>query len=108
MNISHSPRDLPLGDFQNFGKLRCIEVSRRPNLYFWIAALCDKRRQPSDLQLQSNADQQIRLAQLQQKARLGFDKMRVLISPGEGFDIDLVATDFPGQRGHVGRGSHDI
>ena len=64
----------------------------------------DKRRQPADFQVQPDQHQQIGVAQFQQEAGFGFNIVRVLISLGNGFDVNLVATYFLGERGHVGGG----
>ena len=46
--------------------------------------------------------------ELQEEARLGLHEVRILVAAGDGFDIDLVAADFLGERGKVGGGGDHI
>ena len=72
-----------------------------------ITALRDERRQPADLEIKPDLDQQVGVLQLQQETRLGFDEVWILIALGDRFNIDAVASDFLRQGGHVrGRGDH--
>src|SRR5215510_4618002 len=107
MNISHRARYLSLWYVENLRKLRSIEITRRADLNPGISALVDERRQPADLQLQSDHDQQIRIPQPQQKARLRLDEMWILISLGNRFDRDLISTHLLRQRRHIGRSGND-
>ena len=45
--------------------------------------------------------EQLRLVQLQNEARLGFDEVRVLIALRDCVDLDLVAADLARDRGQV-------
>src|SRR5229473_1066730 len=101
MDIAFRARDGSLGDLQNFSKLGCIQVACGGGLNISVAALSDQRRKPADLQLQSYADQEIGMAQLQQEAGLGIDKVRVLIALGQRLNINLVAANFLCKRREV-------
>ena len=70
--------------------------------------MSDKRWQPTDFQVQPDHHQQIGVAQFQQEAGFGFNIVRVLVALGDGFDINFVAADFLGERGHVGGGGDDV
>src|SRR6266849_2452097 len=108
MHVAHRPGDLRGGNLQNLRELRSIQIPRRGNLNLRGAGLGDQRRQPADLQLQSDHYEQVRPAQLQQKAGFGFDKVRVLISSGDGLHVDAVAADLLRQGGQVGGGGNDV
>ena len=54
-----------------------------------------QRRQPADLQLAADDDQQVGLLQLQDEARLRLDEVRILVALGDRLDRDLVAADLP-------------
>ena len=108
VHIALGARNRSLRYFQNLGELRSIEVAVGAHLNPGIPALCDQRRKPSDLKLQTNHHQQVRLLQFQQEAGLGFHKMRILISPGNGLDVHMVAAHFLRKRGHIRGGGHNI
>src|SRR5260370_28405504 len=81
-------------NLENFSELRRIQISRRGRLDISVATLSDQWRKPADLQLQSYADQKIGVAQLQQEAGLGIDKVRILIAFGQRLNINLFAANF--------------
>ena len=83
------------------GKIAC-----RAGLDAGISALSDEWRQPPDLQFQADSDQQVSIPQLQQKAGLGFHKVGVLVTLGDGVNADLVSADLLRQRSKV-TGSRD-
>ena len=105
MHVAHRARDLPGRDLQDPDVGRCIEVAVRARLNLRVAAAVDERRQPADLQLAADDDEQVRAADLEDEARLRIDEVRVLVPLGEGDDRDLVAADLARQRGQIfGRG----
>ena len=97
MHVAHGARDLRGGDLQNLAELGHVQIAALPDLDLGIAALRDQRRQPSDLQLQSDDHQQVGLAEIQQEAGLGLDEVGVLIALGDGIDSDVVAADSRGR-----------
>src|SRR5437899_1108351 len=52
MHVAFSPRELALGNLQNLGELRGVQVSRRPRLDSSVAALRSPRSQPADVQVE--------------------------------------------------------
>ena len=108
MDVAHGSGHCASWDFEDLGKLGSVKISVCANLNATVAALCDQRRQPSNFELQTDCDQQVSLSQFQQKTWFGLDKMRVLISLGDGFDIDAVAADLLCQRRHIGGGSDHV
>ena len=81
VHVAHRARDLALWECR--GCCACsgrIEIARRADLNLRVAALLDERRQPADLELAADDDQQIGLLQLQDEARLGLDEVRILIA----------------------------
>ena len=102
MHISHGPGNRALRNFQYLRELGSIKVAARADLNPRISALGDQRREPTDFQLQSDHDQQVRLPQPQKKTRLGLNKMWVLITLGNGLHIDLVTAHFLRKRRQVG------
>jgi len=64
-------------------------------------ALRDEWRQPSDFELQSHHDEQVSLTKLQQKTRLGFNEVGILIAFGHRLHVDLVAAHFLRKRRQV-------
>ena len=107
MNVAHGAADRSLRLLQNLGELGGVEITRRRRLDLGIAALRDQRRQPPNLKVESDDDEQVGMAQFQKKAGLGLDKMRVLIAFGDRFNVDLVAANLLRQRSQVrGGGNH--
>src|SRR5262249_22582728 len=95
------------GNLQNLDVQRRVQVTLGAGLDLRVAALLNERRQPTDLQLTSNHDQQVGLLQLENEARLRLDEVRILIAAGDGLDRDAIAADPAGNRREVlGRGDH--
>src|SRR5262249_43232952 len=93
--------------FQDLDVVRYFHVSRRSDLDFRIAALRLQRRQPTDLELQADGDQQISFLQLQKKARLRFDEVWVLVALGDGVDGNAIAAHLAPDRSEIfGRGDN--
>src|SRR5262249_20047494 len=107
VNVAFGARYLALGNLEDLGKLRCIEIAVTARLDSSIAALRDQRRQPADFKIQANADQQIGVAQLEEKAGLGLNEVRILVAFGESFYINLIAADLAGKRGEVSQRGND-
>jgi hypothetical protein len=63
-------------------------------LDFAVAALGDQWRQPANFQFQPNKNQQVGISKLEQKARFGLYKVRVLIAFRQRFNIYFVAANF--------------
>src|SRR5205807_8038115 len=53
---------------------------------------------PSDLQLETDVEEEIGLVEDEHQARFRLDEVRVLISLSEGLDVDAIAADFLGER----------
>src|SRR5205823_13537562 len=64
-------------------------------------ALRYKQRQPANFKLQTNHNQQISLPQLEQETGIVLDKVRVLISLSQRLDVDVIATNFLNECGHI-------
>ena len=56
------------------------DTPRAPGWTLRVAALLDERRQPADLQLAADDDQDVRLLQLEDEARLRLDEVRILVA----------------------------
>jgi hypothetical protein len=79
VHIAHRARDLALWDLEDACLNRRIDVTVGTDLHLRVATLRDERWQPANLQLAADRDQDISLLQLQDEARFGFDKVRILI-----------------------------
>ena len=101
MYVSHGAIDLSRRLLEYLGKLRRVQVPGRADLNSRIATLCDQWRKPANLQLQPDANQNIRLAKFEQKARLGLYEVRVLIALRNRFDVDAITADLLRQCRHV-------
>src|SRR4026209_439805 len=108
MNVAHRAGDLTLRDFENLRLRGRIEIARAARLDFRVAALVDERRQPADLQFAADDNQKVRLLELEDEARLRFDKMRVLIPFDDRVNGNVVATDLTRDRREVLGGGHDV
>ena len=64
VHVSHGARDLARWNIENLSELRGIQVTLRAYLNSGIATLGYKRRQPANLQLQTDHHQQVGLPQL--------------------------------------------
>src|SRR5438876_11266957 len=107
-HVAHGACNRSGGNIENFGELRGIEIARRSLLNPGISTLRNERRQPTDFQLQTDHDQQVSLAQLEQKAWLGLDEVRILIASGNRFHVDLVTSDLLSQGSHISGSGNDI
>src|SRR5262249_24172357 len=108
MHIAHRARDLTGGDFENPRAERGVEIALGADLNLVVAALLHEGWQPPDLQLSDDDNEQIGFLQLQDKARLRFDEVRILIPLRDRFDRNLVAADLaPNGRQIFGR-RHDV
>src|SRR5580704_7046289 len=107
MDVSFSAGDLTGGKLQDSCKSRRVQITWRADLNSRIAGLGDERRQPADLEFESDDDEQFGLGELQKKARLRIDKVRVLIASSDGFHFNLVTANFLRERRQVGCGGHD-
>src|SRR5207237_9822224 len=90
--------------------LRCqrrVEVSLRARLNFLVARLSDERGQPSNFELAANDDEEVRLVQSEDEARLGFHEMWILVSLRERLRLYLVARNFFDDCLEVLRRRHD-
>ncbi len=101
MHVPHRPGNLAARQLENLGGQRCIEVAVATRLDSGVPALGDERRQPPDLEFAADHDQQVGAIQLEHEARLRLDEVRILISPGQRLDLDLVAADFTRNRGQI-------
>ena len=66
-----SPARLGISRISAFS--RCVQIALGAGLDLRVAALLDERRQPADLQLAADDDEDVRLLQLQDEARLRLD-----------------------------------
>ena len=62
MDVTHGASDSSCWDIENLGELRSVQVAAGSDLDPGIATLGDQWRQPADLQLKPDDDEQIRLA----------------------------------------------
>src|SRR5713226_7360475 len=108
VNVAFRASDYARGDFENSGETRSVKIAGGADLDFGIRGLGDQRRQPSDFQLETDNDQEIGALELEQEARLGVDKVRILIAAGNGFNFNFVATDFLRESGKVGGSGYDL
>jgi hypothetical protein len=105
MHVAHRARHLAGGNVEDARRQRGVEVRRTTWLNLGIPALRDEGRQPAHFEFASNHHQEVGAVQLEDKARLGLDKVRILIAPGQRLDRHLVPADLAHQRGEVlGRG----
>src|SRR3984893_625745 len=92
MDVAHGASHRPGGNVENFSKLRSVKISVRADLNPWVAALRDQRRQPPNLQLQSDQYEQIRVKKLQEGTWFRFHKMGILIASGDRFHGDVISA----------------
>ncbi len=64
VHVAHRPRDLPLWDVENPRLQRRVEIAVGARLNLRVPALLDERRQPADLELAADDDQQVGALQL--------------------------------------------
>src|SRR6185369_6021003 len=102
VDIAHRAGNLPGGNLQDLDVHRGIEISLAARLNLRVAAAADERRQPADLQLAADDDQEVGPADSQDEARLRIDKVRILVPLGERRDGDAVAANFLRERSEVG------
>src|SRR5713101_8112905 len=108
VNVAFGASDHARGNFENFGETRSVKIAGGADLDFGIGGLRDQRRQPADFKLETDNDQEIGALELEQEARLGVDKVRILIAAGNGFNFNFVATDFLRESGKVGGSGYDL
>ena len=107
VDVAHRAVHLGGGHVEDGDRARAVEVAQLAGLDLRVARAEHERRQPTDLQLEPDVQQQIGLVQDQHQARLGLDEVRVLVALAERFDLDTVAADFLGERAERGdRGHH--
>ena len=105
MHVAHRARDLALRNVENLRVLRRVEIAVRAGLNLRVAALLDERRQPADLELAPDDDQQVGFLELEDEARLRFDEVRILIALRERIDGDPIAAHLLRDRRQIlGRG----
>jgi hypothetical protein len=56
------------------------------------------RLQPADFELAADGNEHVGFLELEDEARLGFDEMRILVTPREGFDGNPIAADLTRNR----------
>jgi hypothetical protein len=78
VNIAHRARHFTHRYLQNLDKPGGVHVAGSANLNAGIPALRDERRQPTDLELQSDKDQQIGVLEFKEETRFRFDEVRIL------------------------------
>ena len=99
---------LPFGNLENRGAERGVEIARRAHLNLRVPALLNQRRQPADFELAADADQHVRLLQLEDEAGLRLDEVRILIALGHRVDGDVVAADLARDRREILGRRHDV
>src|SRR5882724_5828517 len=108
VDVAFGASDLASGNFKNFRITRGIQITGSSNLDFRIGGLRDERRKPADFEFETDDDEQVRSAQLQKKAGLRFDEVRVLIAARDGLDVHFVTANFLREGREVGGGGHDV
>src|SRR5260370_9566590 len=83
MNVAFGASYLAGGNFENSGKAGSVKVARRANLNLRIGGLADERRKPSDFEFESNDNKKFTVQEIQKKAGLGFDEMRILVATSD-------------------------
>src|SRR5262249_34497951 len=84
--------------FEQLHGRRSFEITVLTRLHLRVAALTQQHRQPTDFEIRSRANDEIRAAHLRDQARPRLDVVDVLIGRRRGNDVDLVAADFLRQR----------
>src|SRR5215471_81171 len=108
MHVAFGARDLSLWNFENPRLKRSIQVAIRAHLNFRVAALLDEGRQPPDFEIAPDQDEDVGSLQFENKARLGFDEVRILVPLGDRIDRDVIAADLVRDRREILGGGHYI
>ena len=108
VHVTHRAGDLAGRDLEDPRGERGIEVALGARLDLRVAALVEQRRQPADLQLAADDDQQVGLRELEDEARLRLDEVRVLVAARDRLDLHLVAADLARQVGEVLGARHHV
>ena len=108
MDVAHGARDVPVGNLEDRGAERRVQIALRADLNLRVPALLDERRQPADLELAADADQHVGLLQLEDEARLRLDEVRVLIALRHRVDGDVIAADLARDRREILGRRHDV
>ena len=108
MHVAHRARDLAGRDLEDLHGHRRVEVALAARLDLRVAAAGQQRRQPADLELAADDDQQVGAAHRENEARLRINEVRILVALRERRDRHLVAADLARERAEIfGRG-HDL
>jgi hypothetical protein len=89
-------------------RLRDVEVAWSTLTDPRIPRAVEQKIHPSDLEVQPDEGEDIRLSQLQDEARLWIDEVRVLIALADVHDRDARAPDRPRDVVQIGRARDDI
>ena len=83
-------------------------MARRTDVDFGVARPLENQAFIADLQLQADANPQVRFPGLEHVAGFGGDEMRVLLAGGDRGDTDMVAADRLGNGLEVRGRGYDI
>ena len=81
------------GEVHLLDELRAVELTVRARLDLRVASAHQQGRQPADLQVQADVEEQVGSIQLERQARLGVDEVGILGGERKGTDADQVSPD---------------
>ena len=84
------------------------DASRLACFDFWITRVLQQRRKPADFQFGAAIDQDVGVAQGDDKTGTGVDEVRILRRLGQDRDLDFVATNFARDRTEIGQRRDDV
>ena len=83
MDVAHGAGHLARRDVEDLGRRGGVEVAVGAGLDLRVAALLDERREPADLELAPDHDEQVGLRELQDEAGLGLDEVGILVAAAD-------------------------
>ena len=101
MDVPHGARDVAGRNLENRRAERSVQITCCARLNLAVSALLNERREPADLELAADGNQQVCFLELQDEARLRFDEMRILIAFRDRVDGRAIA-------GHLARNRREI
>jgi hypothetical protein len=107
VDVAHAAVHRPDRHVEHVDELRAIEVAAAPRLDVRVARAGEEYREPPDLEVETDEEQQIGAVQLEREARLRVDEVRILRRERERADVHRLAADVLRDRGEIGDGRDD-
>ena len=106
VNISRSAGDV--GGRSTIDSLRRYDPPRFARIDLRVSRVLQQWRQPADFEFRAAFDQHIGISELHDETGTRIDEMRILSRFRQDRHVNLVATDFAGERGEIGQGRDDV